>query len=66
MGGGGGDKDKDGRRNLSKETGSSVSVSSGNSDGGSMKGSGVRPWRTTQDVPRACLDVAIAGVGYLL
>lgn len=28
--------------------------------------SGVRPWRTTQDVPRACLDVVIAGVGYLL
>lgn len=28
--------------------------------------SGVRPWRTSQDVPRACFDVVIAGVGYLL
>ena len=27
---------------------------------------GVRPWRTTQDVPRACFDVVISGVGYLL
>ena len=26
----------------------------------------VRPWRTTQDIPRACLDVLVAGVGYLL
>ncbi len=30
------------------------------------KRSRVRPWRITQDVPRACLDVVIAGVGYLL
>ena len=30
------------------------------------KASAVRPWRTGQDVPRACLDVVIAGVGYLL
>ncbi len=50
---------------------SEVSVSDGKSDQGSMaalerKRSGVRPWRTTQDVPRACLDVVIAGVGYLL
>jgi len=26
----------------------------------------VPPWRISQDVPRACLDVVIAGVGYLL
>lgn len=26
----------------------------------------VRPWRLTEDLPRACLDVVIAGVGYLL
>ena len=26
----------------------------------------IRPWRLTQDGPRACLDVVIAGVGYLL
>lgn len=50
---------------------SKMSVSSEQSNEGSMailKGniSGVRPWRTTQDVPRACLDVVIAGVGYLL
>lgn len=25
-----------------------------------------RPWRTSEDVPRACLDVLVAGVGYLL
>ena len=42
-----------------------------NSDEGSLKvlrrkASAVRPWRTSQDVPRACLDVVIAGVGYLL
>lgn len=48
-----------------------MSVSSKNSAEGNVmvlkrKGSGVRPWRTTQDVPRACLDVVIAGVGYLL
>jgi len=30
------------------------------------KSSAVRPWRISQDVPRACLDVVIAGVGYLL
>lgn len=30
------------------------------------KSSAVRPWRITQDLPRACLDVVIAGVGYLL
>ena len=30
------------------------------------KVSGVRPWRTRQDIPRAGLDVVIAGVGYLL
>ena len=30
------------------------------------KASAVRPWRTDQDVPQACLDVVIAGVGYLL
>ena len=27
---------------------------------------GVRPWRISQDGLRACLDVVIAGVGYLL
>jgi len=32
----------------------------------SKKSSAVRPWRISQDVPRACLDVVIAGVGYLL
>ena len=26
----------------------------------------VRPWRVSQDGPRACLDVVVAGVGYLL
>lgn len=26
----------------------------------------VRPWRITQDGPRACFDLVIAGVGYLL
>ena len=30
------------------------------------KTGGVRPWRISQDAPRACLDVVIAGVGYLL
>ena len=51
---------------------SKMSFSSENSDDGSMNAikrkrvSGVRPWRTAQDVPRACLDVVIAGVGYLL
>lgn len=25
-----------------------------------------RPWRISEDVPRACLDVVVAGVGYLL
>ena len=50
---------------------SKTSVSSEKSNQGTMaalerKVSDVRPWRTTQDVPRACLDVVIAGVGYLL
>lgn len=27
---------------------------------------GIRPWRLTTDLPRACMDVTIAGVGYLL
>ena len=50
---------------------SRTSVSSEKSNERSMavskrNGSGVRPWRITQDVPRACLDVVIAGVGYLL
>lgn len=54
-----------------KEQVSNVSVSSRSSDEGSIKVIkkdivGVRPWRITQDVPRACLDVVIAGVGYLL
>lgn len=60
------------RENGMNEEESKMSVSSENSDDGSMNAikrkqvSGVRPWRTTQDVPRACLDVVIAGVGYLL
>lgn len=50
---------------------SKTSLSSEKSNPGSMAAldrrvSGVRPWRITQDVPRACLDVVIAGVGYLL
>ena len=52
------------------EDGSKSSVSSARSDKGNTTPvgnvSGVRPWRTTQDVPRACLDVVIAGLGYLL
>ena len=52
-------------------TGSVMSVSSKESDEKNTttskgKTAGVRPWRITQDVPRACLDVVIAGVGYLL
>lgn len=27
---------------------------------------GIRPWRLTTDLPRACMDMTIAGVGYLL
>ena len=59
------EKEKDGR--LSGEE-SKTSASSVKSDEGGRTGkvSAVRPWRTTQDVPRACLDVVIAGVGYLL
>lgn len=62
------EKENDSR---SSADGSKMSVSSEQSNEGSMavlKGnvSAVRPWRTTQDVPRACLDVVIAGVGYLL
>ena len=54
-----------------KEQESKLSVSSRTSDEGSIKVikknvPGVRPWRITQDVPRACVDVVIAGVGYLL
>ena len=45
--------------------------SSGKNVGGKIKAfkkkvADVRPWRITQDLPRACLDVVIAGVGYLL
>ena len=59
------------KQSRSREEDSKMSVSSDNSDEASMKVpkkevSGVRPWRTTQDIPRACLDVVIAGVGYLL
>ena len=62
------EKEKESR---SKEQGSNMSISSKHSDEDSMKVikknvSGVRPWRTTQDIPRACGDVVIAGVGYLL
>ena len=50
---------------------SRMSSSSGKNVEGNMKVfkkkvADVRLWRTTQDVPRACLDVVIAGVGYLL
>ena len=37
-----------------------------NVSGFKRKTGGVRPWRISQDAPRACLDVVIAGVGYLL
>lgn len=30
------------------------------------KGTGVRPWRISTDVPRAVMDTFIVGVGYLL
>ena len=65
-----GAEEKEKESKMSKDK-SEVSVSGGESDQGSMFGverkrSGVRPWRITQDVPRACLDVVIAGVGYLL
>ena len=54
-----------------KEEDSRGSVSSRTSDDGCIKvikkeTVGVRPWRITQDVPRACVDVVIAGVGYML
>ena len=57
-----------------KEEDSRASVSTRTSNDGCIKVTkvikkenvGVRPWRTTQDVPRACVDVVIAGVGYLL
>ena len=60
-----------GNERSASEDGSTLSVSVEGTDGGDVpvfqrKRSGVRPWRTTQDVPRACLDVVIAGVGYLL
>ena len=65
-----GAEEKEKKRRLSAEE-SKTSVSSEKSNQGSIvamdrKVSDVRPWRTTQDVPRACLDVVIAGVGYLL
>ena len=58
-----------------KETRSSeeskTSIVSGKSDEGNTNvekkyASGVRLWRTRQDLQHACLDVVIAGVGYLL
>ena len=53
------------------EDGSNMSVSGqkgseGNTSVFQRNVSSVRPWRMSQDVPRACLDVVIAGVGYLL
>ncbi len=50
----------------SKGSVSSEKISEGNTKTFTSVTSGVRPWRTTQDFPRACLDVVIAGVGYLL
>ena len=59
------------KESSSSEDESKKSVSSDKSNDGGVvvvknNISGVRPWRTTQDVPRACFDVVIAGVGYLL
>ena len=59
------------KKRRSREEESKMSGSCENSDEASMEVpkkevSGVRPWRTSQDIPRACLDVVIAGVGYLL
>ncbi len=59
------------RENTLSEEDSKGSVSSKKSIEGNRKAftrvtSGVRPWRVTQDIPRACLDVVIAGIGYLL
>ena len=50
----------------SKTTGNSEKSDEGDVKVLRRKASAVRPWRTGQDVPRACLDVVIAGVGYLL
>ena len=55
-----------------KSSSSERSVSSNTSNGRSVapgKNANppvIRPWRITEDGLRACFDVAIAGVGYLL
>lgn len=55
----------------SSEDAAKTSISSlksvgSNDPGFRKKTGGVRPWRVTEDVPRACIDVVIVGLGYLL
>ena len=61
-------KEKEGKLGTTESVMSDSSKESDEKNTTTSKGkiAGVRPWRITQDLPRACLDVVIAGVGYLL